>query len=69
MTALTKSRPCSHVLSCLAMFYSKAFARSVFDVCIINNCCLFLLSLERVKDATLTKSKPCSHVKLFSQVV
>ena len=33
-TTLTKSKPYSHVLSCLAMFYSKVFARSEFDVCL-----------------------------------
>ena len=31
-TTLTKSKPCSHVLSCLAGFYSKVFARSEFEV-------------------------------------
>ena len=39
---LTKSKPCSHVLSCLAMFYNKVFERRDFDVSLNNNCCLFL---------------------------
>ena len=34
-TTLTKSKPYSHVLSCLAMFYSKVFARSELDVHIV----------------------------------
>ena len=35
-TTLTKSKPCSHVLSCLAMFYDKVFARREFDVCMLS---------------------------------
>ena len=29
-TTFSKSKPCSHVLSCLPMFYSKVFKRSDF---------------------------------------
>ena len=29
-TSLTKLKPCSHVLSCLAMFHSKVFANWTF---------------------------------------
>ena len=44
-TVLTKSKPSCHVLSCLAMLHSKLFAKSELDVCIINNRCLFILSV------------------------
>ena len=33
-TKLSKPKPCNNVLSCLAMFYSKVFARNEFHVCI-----------------------------------
>ena len=35
-TTLTKSKPCSHHQSYLAIFYGEVFARR--EVCIINNC-------------------------------
>ena len=41
-TTLTESKPCSHVLSNSAMFYSKVFARREFDVCIIIITVVFL---------------------------
>ena len=39
-TTFTKSKPCSHVSSCLAMF----MARSLQEVLFINNCCVFHFS-------------------------
>ena len=36
MTTFTKSKPCSHVLSCLALFMARNLQEGLF----INNCCV-----------------------------
>ena len=46
-TTFTKSKPCSHVLSCLATFNLQVLVAGIllFEVCVIKNCCFFLLSV------------------------
>ena len=52
-TTLTKSKPCGHVFSCLAMFNDFLMARREVEVCISKNCGLFLLSWAFLLDRAL----------------
>ena len=44
-TTLAKPKPCSYVLSCLAMFYSKVFARRLLSFLLFVGHSSFLIEL------------------------
>ena len=61
----TKSKPRSLVLSCLAMFYSKVFARSKFDVCIIIITVVFFLLSVGISSFLIELYMPLRSVSLM----